>query len=585
MTHVQMKDPLVVVGVDFGTTYSGFAYALWGENKALTTGSAAKAELYMTLEWPGQQFPYSKTPTSALYGGGNMTEWGWNAEVRRNDFPESFFVQRVKLHLQPQGDDVPEGRISFNPAEAAPLPPGITPLKIITDYLKAMKDFIFKTIAKSGVHAPPKDIRWCLTVPAIWTDHAKDLMTQAACHAGWVQGTGCPENEGSDHELEIVPEPEAASLWSLQSLREKSEKGAIDLNAAYLVVDLGGGTADLVMHGFRVTATTTRIVELTKGSGNLCGGSLLDDLFFKNIFGKKVIPNWLEIAKQYPGDAHRLRQNWNRKKHAFNGSEGVVIDIPPRLQKLVNKTIFPDVEDEETVKIPLADIKGIFDYVLGYIQCLIEDQVKTLRTSAEADIRDKPIVAFLVGGMSESIYIQTELKRTFEASMTVYTPPAPGAAIFRGAVVYGLNPSIFAARRARRTYGSEAMRVWNPMRDPDHLRVTTDGRELIKVVAPFVWKGNLVEADNWIQKEFVPINPDDRTISINLYSTELDKLKFPGEAGMTNVGVIKIDIPDGLPDKTIVLEMNYAGPTIKVRGYPKANPKSQATVAINLSNS
>ncbi len=190
-------------------------------------------------------------------------------------------------------------------------------------------------------------------------------------------------------------------------------------------------------------------------------------------------------------------------------------------------------------------------------------------------IKDKPIVAFLVGGMSESKYIQAELKRMFEESMTIYTPPSPGAAIFRGAVVYGLNPSIFAARRARRTYGSEALRRWNPQKDPDHLRIVRpDGRDMIKMITPYVFKGNLVESSEWISREFLPVNPDDRTISINLYSTENLGFRHPDQE--VKVGVIKIDIPDGLSDKTIVLEMNYSGPTIKVRGYPKANAEKVA---------
>jgi hypothetical protein len=36
-----------------------------------------------------------------------------------------------------------------------------------------------------------------------------------------VQGALCPTGEGSQHELQIVPEPEAASLFCLQSLRQQ----------------------------------------------------------------------------------------------------------------------------------------------------------------------------------------------------------------------------------------------------------------------------------------------------------------------------------------------------------------------------
>ena len=55
------------------------------------------------------------------------------------------------------------------------------------------------------------------------------------------------------------------------------------------MVDLGGGTADLVMHGFKEVAGRPRLIELTKGTGDMCGGGLLDDLFYKHLI-KKVPP-------------------------------------------------------------------------------------------------------------------------------------------------------------------------------------------------------------------------------------------------------------------------------------------------------
>ena len=164
----------------------------------------------------------------------------------------------------------------------------------------------------------------------------------------------------------------------------------------------------------------------------------------------------------------------------------------------------------------------------------------------------------------------------------MFTPPAPGAAISRGAVVYGLNPSIFAARYARRTYGSEALAMWSPMRDPDHLRVEYGGREMVKTIVPFVYKGQLIETTSWICRDFVPINAADRSISVGLYSTEKDKGRYPTDAGMQRIGELRVDVPEGLGDKIIVVEMNYSGPVIQVRAFPKLKPDMKANVTINL---
>ena len=51
--------------------------------------------------------------------------------------------------------------------------------------------------------------------------------------------------------------------------------------------------------------------------------------------------------------------------------------------------------------------------------------------------------------------------------------------------------------------------------------------------------------------------------------------------GMERIGQIRIEVPQGA-DKTIVLVMNYSGPTIKVKGHPKGNPNAAAHVEIRL---
>ena len=141
-----------------------------------------------------------------------MHSWGWTAKKDGGSTSGTHYVQRVKLHLA--------SREGFDPHAIAPLPPGLTPLEIIGSYLRAMKTEIFNNLKAKSIEVPPAHVRWCLTVPAIWSLGARDTMTKAAQIAGMVSGDMCPPGEGSYHELEIVPEPEAASLYCLFSLQE-----------------------------------------------------------------------------------------------------------------------------------------------------------------------------------------------------------------------------------------------------------------------------------------------------------------------------------------------------------------------------
>jgi hypothetical protein len=180
---------------------------------------------------------------------------------------------------------------------------------------------------------------------------------------------------------------------------------------------------------------------------------------------------------------------------------------------------------------------------------------------------------FLVGGLSQSSYIQGQIQGMFSSKLKVFTPPTPGAAICRGAGIYGLNPNIFAERVVRRSYGSLAVRQAIP-RDPEHLRMKQpDGSELVQIVVPFVYKGQRIASGDWVTRDFNPIRMEDRVINIELFSTDKDFAStwYPSLPPSDKIGVIPVDVPDApkLTDRTIVLEMNYSGPVIQVRGCPK----------------
>jgi hypothetical protein len=51
---------------------------------------------------------------------------------------------------------------------------------VFTESLKYLKDHLIKTLEKDSIDIRPQDIHWVITVPAIWTDSAKQFMREAA---------------------------------------------------------------------------------------------------------------------------------------------------------------------------------------------------------------------------------------------------------------------------------------------------------------------------------------------------------------------------------------------------------------------
>ena len=53
-------------------------------------------------------------------------------------------------------------------------------MKVFSTSIKALKNHMFLKFTERGFEIEPKDIRWVLTVPAIWSDAAKLFMRKSA---------------------------------------------------------------------------------------------------------------------------------------------------------------------------------------------------------------------------------------------------------------------------------------------------------------------------------------------------------------------------------------------------------------------
>ena len=221
----------VVAALDFGTTYSGCAVA----------HSSDPTKVHILYKWPFCQGTYSKTNTELYYtrdnrGALSLKSWGGAALMHFNQAPVTAgeLIKNFKLHLAGS---------QYGPSTAEPLPGSLTAAVVITDYLREISKHIMKLLRETyGRQFGMQDVQWCLTVPAIWDDHAKQLMKSYAEDAGLVQSRNI--NEGSPYPLLIVLEPEAAAVFCLTAFEHltyaKGDK--------FMTADLGGGTVDLVIH-------------------------------------------------------------------------------------------------------------------------------------------------------------------------------------------------------------------------------------------------------------------------------------------------------------------------------------------------
>ena len=151
------------------------------------------------------------------------------------------------------------------------------PVDIIATYLAHVKAHLLTNLDnKYGKELwKTLPITLVMTVPAVWSDAAKDATLQAFAKAGF-NATDLPELK----RIILITEPEAAAIHTIQSLRGGVQDEQLTIGDGFIVCDMGGGTVDLI--SYRIAELEpTLLEEATIGSGDKCGGSFVERGFLK----------------------------------------------------------------------------------------------------------------------------------------------------------------------------------------------------------------------------------------------------------------------------------------------------------------
>lgn len=231
----------LIIGVDFGTTFTGVAYAHAAGLGPITSEAEmrrAAEKVSVIRTWPSRSNQYvEKTPSILAYNR-NPPLWGGN--VRPHDEPQ---IAHFKLGLQediighyyseqlgPAHDKPTLGGYLLSHNWRHPKLPDMTAVDYSRDYLHSINEYVTKEILPTRFGArflQNQSLSYVITVPAIWSDKAKQETRQAAQAAGIDRSA-----------LTLITEPEAAALYCATLCDE------VDLEPGdrFMICDAGGGT-------------------------------------------------------------------------------------------------------------------------------------------------------------------------------------------------------------------------------------------------------------------------------------------------------------------------------------------------------
>jgi molecular chaperone DnaK (HSP70) len=211
----------VVVGVDFGTTYSGVAM-VWAV-------SADSRDIEVIAEWPGRMRKnehLEKVPSKIAYASENegLEENAWGYEVEPGMLSYSWIKLLLDENANSSEYDSPHLQDKIGNG-LMKVPAGKTGEEVAADYLRCLYKHLIARLEKVNGAAIMQETPICFwfTHPATWTDEAIYRTEQAAKAAGFCSRRG--------DELSLMTEPEAAALAILERDIDK-EKGLYKVSFA-----------------------------------------------------------------------------------------------------------------------------------------------------------------------------------------------------------------------------------------------------------------------------------------------------------------------------------------------------------------
>ena len=449
----------VVVGIDFGSSGSGFAYAFKDNEDEIIHGMIQGANVD------------NKVPTEIILDDNNYTlTFGRECIefLKTKGTKAGHYFKEIKMNLYGKKTEIQ----AKNSDKILPL------ALVIQRVLEKLKDLAIAEIKKNCPIAQ-NNIKYVVTVPAIWEDFQKNIMMEACINAGLIK-------EEDDKSLFFALEPEAASYYCLKN--KSIDQNLMKEGNYYIVCDLGGGTGDIVTH---LIGVNKNVNEICPPNGGKFGSNEINKIFFEDIVFKifdckdynTFYKKYKEINNNVEDEGTLFNDWYELEREVMDFKEGTNLkNIRENDYYPINFGLFQDIFNSNTDINVLVDkynqncdnnelkliIKSTRKWVIGIpfkiIYNYIEKQVisicEIINNILEYDKGINSII--LVGGYCSNEVLISEIKNQLSNEISYFLQPSkPCLSIMEGAVLFGLNPNKIVQRKARYTIGTDTDKIWN----------------------------------------------------------------------------------------------------------------------------
>ncbi|XP_061192455.1 heat shock 70 kDa protein 12B-like isoform X2 [Saccostrea echinata] len=598
----QKREKLLVAAIDFGSTYSGYAFSF--KNDFQTN----PLKIY-TNNWSSEQsggISYKAPTTVLLNPDQTFHSFGYEAEDKYAELTEAeehegwHYFSRFKMKLMNaldiSKDQTGSDRLftelkrdmEIEDMDGKKMPY----MTIIAHAIRYLKEHLLKQLKEKNLLGTitADGIFWVITVPAIWTDSAKQFTREAAIEAGIY-----------DDLLMLAYEPEAAALYCRLLPIDKFESGGehqelvlrtFERGKKFMVIDLGGGTVDIAL---QETTEDGKMKTIYKVCGGKWGGTNVDECFLhfiNNLLGPEVIKS---LKHECRSEYLEFLRTFEFKKRTMDvdSSVRVVLKVPAGfLDDLWENygTTLPD-------KIKASPHNGAISFVRdklsfehsffkSFFQKSVDDIISHIRNIFEDKCCRDLTGIVMVGGFADSTIVNFAIKNAFPERKFII-PLDAGLAVVKGAVLYGHDPDVICSRICRYTYGEDICEPFDKSIHPESKSTIIEGRKMCAdIFQKFFTVGQIVSLGEVKEISSSMSFVDEfrkqgryRPMHLRVFVSDRESPMYIDDVGCRQLGVIEVRCNDGVwPERVYInTKMEIAGTEIKVTSKMHTGEEVTAT--------
>lgn len=444
-----------VVGIDFGSSGTGYAYS-FNNPEDIILGH---------FEDQGVDI---KVPTEIILSQNfQILAFGEKCKkyISENQLTNGeLYFQRIKMSLYNNKNMIkPQNDISNYDLDV-----------IIGKVLEFVKLEALKALRGHRENFNENNIKWVVTVPAIWNEKQKGIMIKASEKAGLISKNNFYTKKSNFFALE----PEAASLYCSQD--KAIDPNYIMAGKTYIICDLGGGTGDIVTHCKSIEG---KISEKYQAIGGNYGSDEIDKEVFNQViyklFGYKDY-NSLKLKNEEIGSPWmeeslycewiNLQEEIQKKKKINENSKNKNF--------ILNCQIFQDFTNDIGIEYLVEKynntcytgweitIQNAKHWILSlpnkiFFDLINRQALKITEEISKINQNVKNVESILyVGGYCSNEILINNIKKKFK-NIVHLKPSHPETAVVKGAVLFGINPNIIKLRKAKYTIGFCTNSIWD----------------------------------------------------------------------------------------------------------------------------